>query len=985
MKIITLLITLAYAMDKAAPDDVSRITNTLTSTSDSGDADKAIAANVITQLCMGMGIVALFLFVRKRAPYLYYPNSELRPNHPCYKYNGVFNWFLPVISIEDAKLLGMTGLDGFMLLQTLKLLYRFFFLLSLVYVPVLCTSYYINNGTRPDTLFARLSIKGVGKTWIYTLCIVLVYITTILIFYILFIYYKRYVTLRQIYLVSPASLTSVETLKALSKQLSSYENSVEFINMSSKTVILNRLPSYLKSDQDVYDYVKELGIGDVRNAILIQDTYCLTKLYEKRDIILQNIEKEIHRAFVKIKKHFRTQTEEVKGSFRETFRGTLEMSADHVFTNMKFSIEEKVRLLNLFIQNGNKFLELAGDDTSYLIVYIEQLRYCNQKILEEKEKLSKMKDPTCEIDLNDAEIGPKTQADAAKSNGRPGNTPNRTPSISNIDRINYHEISIHNEDENIDKEVIEKGAVQMHRGTNNLPDVSQSMFIKTNLDEDVSFFSFKQIKNYSKYKNYFSLDLPTNKQRAFVTFGDAKQSGLIKQSQIGTRVFSPVAEASPAPNDIIWKNLTRTEVSCFFGKLGSLVMFIGYNILFYFTVSSLVRMLDLSGSDNIVLLSTIKKSPLLAAYYNGAITPAVYNLCITLSPFIISFLINLEGVKSFSLSQIRLMKLYSIFLFYNAFLSIFFSNSFFSIINNFLKDSNYKLDNLLNDLGKGYSEYSLFFMNTVIQRMIVGSLLTLLKPGPFFINFVVYHFQKRTRRMEEELHLSAPFDFGNAMPQVMLIFPIALSYACVCPIMVLLGFFYYYINYFVYKNELVYSQRNSYESGGIFWTETSLFLMLGVVAFQLSTVAALFAENYGNLILITVPLVILDIYFYDALRSLFNKNVKNYPLNEPEEEFLDEFSTKFIEERRAMLENWEEEEDAEDEDLFPITELGLHDRNIVTNTSHYKDPSTAIHISHIMLPSKFYRGVHFLRTFDFKNVYGFNLDASTYNHDSEDI
>ena len=77
-----------------------------------------------------------------------------------------------------------------------------------------------------------------------------------------------------------------------------------------------------------------------------------------------------------------------------------------------------------------------------------------------------------------------------------------------------------------------------------------------------------------------------------------------------------------------------------------------------------------------------------------------------------------------------------------------------------------------------------------------------------------------------------------------------------------------------------------------------------------------------------------------------------------------------------MLENWEETEEHDDEDLFPITELGLHDRNIITNTSHYKDPSTALNISHIMLPKNFYICIHYLKTFDFKNVFGFNAKRS---------
>lgn len=573
-----------------------------------------------------------------------------------------------------------------------------------------------------------------------------------------------------------------------------------------------------------------------------------------------------------------------------------------------------------------------------------------------------------------------TQKNKKEGDASEKNTTNhrftKTPNNTAVEEKGFKKLELVSDED----EDVKYKTKKQKQSQNVMPDVGKSLFVRADLKNDVSFFSLEQIKNFKEYKSYFSLDLPLQKRKAFVTFEDAKQSGVIKQSQIGTRVFSPVAIGAPAPNDIIWKNLTKTEISSFLGRLGSTFIFVAYNILFYFTVSTIVKMLGLKNADSNYLLSKIKASSTLTAFYEGIITPVVYNLCIFISPFIIDFLINLEGIYSYSVSQIRLMKLYSIFLFYNAFLSIFFSTSFFNMLNNFLTNNNYNVDNFLRDLGNGYSKYSLFFMNTTIQRIISGTVLTLLKPGPFFINFIVYHLQNRTRRQEAELHLSPPFDFGNVMPNVLLVFPITLSYGCVCPFMLFLGFLYYYINYYAYKNELVYSQVNQYESGGIFWSETSMFIVLGVLAFQLSTIATLFAERYKNVLYFTIPLFILDFYFYTALKTLFDKNIKNYPINEPEEEFLDEFSKLFLEERKELLENWDENEQAEDEDKFPIVELGIHDRNIVSNTSYYKDPSTVVNISHILLPSNFYVSIHFLRTFDYKNVFGFNYEAEQNTH-----
>ncbi|KAL6122192.1 early-responsive to dehydration stress protein [Nucleospora cyclopteri] len=921
------------------------------------EADAAIISNFVVQLIIGGLLILLFLICRRRAPWVYYPNSEMRPNHPCHAFNGILNWIKPLMTLEDTKTLGMVGMDGFMLLQTMKLIYRIFFVLSLLFCPILCVAYFQHDkGSSKTTYFERLSIKNVKSPAIFYTCIILMYVTTLLIFYLIFIYYKRYVTLRQVYLVSPASLTSVETLKSLGKQLSSYEDSIDFVNMTSTTVIMDRLPSYLKNDRDVYNYISDLHIGEIENAILIQDTYKLTQLYEERDMILQNIEKYIATAFTKIQRYFEEQKDRCEESFKETYNKTLERSAIRIFRNMRFSLEEKVRLLNCFITNGGKFLSMAGPGVSYVKVYLESFKKCNQRIVNEKERLRKDKGPDAEIVL-----------ESFNKSSREDDTHNDSNSGEKETRSNQHEKKMY----------VEKNSQNDHSLSEiiEIPEAAKSVFIPSNLEDNVSFFSFTQLCQFKKYRRYFSLDIPVNKRRAFVTFADPKQAGIIKQAQIGTRVFSPKASSAPAPNDIVWKNITKSEISCFFGQLGSTFIFIGYNILFYFTVSSILRMLDLEEQGSNFLLSKIKNNSFLETLYNGMITPLIYNTCILVSPYIIEFLINMEGISSYSLSQMRLMKLYSIFLFYNAFLAIFLSTSFFRIAKNIILNKDYKLNEFVNELGSGFIRYSLFFFNTVVQRMIVGTIMVLLKPVPFFMNFILYPLTTFTRRQEDELKMSPPFDFGNVMPQVLLVFPIALSYGCICPVMLPLGFCFYFFSYFVYKNELIYTSCNPYESGGVFWIEMTVFLVMGVIAFQLATFATMISMKYTNVLYYVIPLFIIDLYFYQAIGTLFHKNCTNYPLNEPEEEFLDEFASRFIVERKKMLKEWDEKMEAVDEDKIPVSELGIHDRNLVTNTSYYKDPSMVVNISEIKLPYNFYLCIHFLRTFDYKNVFGFNKDV----------
>lgn len=874
----------------------------LTGATDLTDCDSAITSNGYTQVSAFLVMMVLYFLFRRRAPWVYYPNIKNKPQHPCYQENpGLVSWIYPLITTKDTQLLSVVGLDGFMFLQTIKLLYRICFLISISAAPLLCYRFYnLQKKEKDSQLFIRLSIWRLTDKNLYWCILSISYLTTFLIFYLIFIYYKRYVTLRQLYLAAPATMTSIPQMKKISKELGSDQNSVDYINVASKTVFINRLPSTITNDEELEAYIKQLNIGEVESVSLVHDTYRLQKLYEQRDTVIQNMEKEITAAFNKTKKYFREEEQKCRESFGDLYSHDLEKAALVLFENTRFTMRERVNILNGFMKYGDRFLSKSWMNNAILGVHLDKLKEINNEILREKEELQHQ---------------------------------NREESIE-------------------------------------VPQANETLFTDTDVRNDVSFFSLKQIANFGKNKDLFTLDLPINRKKAFVTFKDQKTTGIVKQTKLGTRAFSSNIEPAPAPYDVLWKNITKAEMSGFFFGMISIGLYVLFNLAFLYIVIIIIQSLQVeNNTENYIFRLLFRgKSGKVSSLYQGILAPLIYNILLYFVPIIIKALIHMEDTYSYSGVQAKLMYRFSLFLFFNGFVATFICSLILTFVKGLHKEA-VTVDILISEFGESIVKSSVFFFNTIVQRMCIGSAMVILKPSAFLYNFVIAPIAITTRRQAKEREFSPPIDFGNHIPNLLLIMPIALVYSCICPVIVIAAWVFYLFSYIIYKNDLLFATRNDYESGGSYWKPSINFIMLSVIAFQFSTAAITFSSGNTMVAYMFGPLIFVSFVCSQGINEIFDKSSENFPMNGPEEKFLDNFSKKVMQERHQMLSEWKELDEEEDQDTIPISELGFVDKVSQLTGSFYRDPSTLASIGNLMLPKNFFMVIHFIKSFDKNNEF----------------
>lgn len=864
-------------------------------------SDSSIFHNISLQFIIAAILLAFFLALRPVLTWLYSPNTRNREKHPAYGFGGRILWMAPLMEISDTHLLSLIGMDSFMMLQTMKMLHRILVVLSLITLPTLGIFYLSSRDGKYDQLFLQLSIINIDSdSSIIYLAVVVAYVITFVILYMVYIYYKKYIGLRQLYIRNPSLLTAVPAIKKQQFHHGSLSRAIEYINMPVKTLYVTRLPPILKNDQDLRIYIDAIGAGVIVDCILIRNTHNLNELVFRRERCIRKLEKCIHNTIKNANKWSERNLARCR-DYMESFRGTSLLEASSDADNVEFSTSEKTRMFSAFLNGCPAFKEKRGD--MYLMqFYLDELEATNDAIKKEKGRLQE-----------------------------------EFRSEENIEEM----IRVENVVENLD-----------------------------GFGEDIDFFPVLQILNPEEHYRGFARDIPLGKRSGFVTFESQKSASAISQSLLSSRMFGVSAIRAPAPEDIIWPNLTMSSVKTYFNRMISFFFFIVFTVIFLtvvFGVASLTKIDYIEKVSGYSLPEYVKRHE---STIDGIVTPFIYNQLMGFSQILLTTFLKGEGVISYSEFQLKLMQRYFLFLFFNGFLALFFSSTFFSTIGDLVRGES-DITSVLKEFGKSLSRTSLFFCNATIQKCIVGNIILLVKPVTLVTQLFIRIFQRnRTRREKIESRFPENINFATYYPILFLVFPMCLIYSVISPIMLLIGALHFMNAYISLKNEFVYVASNEFEAGGVHWPTCCNHVIYSLLTMHVATACQLLSFNQkfkaGSMV---IP-ILLTIYFKFCLNKMFTKASDYHPINIQEEDYLDSFIRHYIRRRLKMLEEWVELAEKADSDTVELIHLNISDHSNLKKVYPYRDPNMNNAFSKLLLPKNFFKIIKFLEENDKKNVFG---------------
>ncbi|ELA46835.1 hypothetical protein VCUG_01679 [Vavraia culicis subsp. floridensis] len=899
------------------------------------DADKSIMVNASTQIVVYSVLFIIFLILRNKFRLIFSPNPRKKKIHPAYNHTGILNWILPIYRTTDIEMININGLDSYVMLSLFKMIATIFFYMIIFVTLPLC-GLYAFGAFNSEEIYFSLCYRNKDEYYVKLCSFVVVFIITTIVILVLYSYAKSFISLRQAYIRNPATMHPIEYMK---------KHSVEYVNAPSKSVLLTRLPTYLESSLDLSSYVSALGLGEQKNAMIVRDTRRYNKLLSRKKKIVIRLENEIYAIYRQ-----RTQTElsekEAGGNVNDGSAGSAStMELEEEKNSKIMPIEKKVHLLKALF-NDKKYDKLQGilselkknhDDIT------EELKKLNEDTTIEKNIVEIIQDELYDRDYSDKENlkGDDSfkSAEDKEGNGRSSSSGDKSKENRDDDLVKDDKGKDNNErsgeendvekggdetvvkDENRDKENDEEKNKENDEEKNkeNDEEKNKENDEEKNKDNDeenqgseknennlgsptnsVNSETYHACLRNAVFRSSFNLEIPYKTRAGIVSFKHQRSASILCQSLISSKMFSCIAEPAPAPNDIKYDNINKSPFIANMQRLLCSFLFVLFTLMFFYAVGLIASFCNLKYLEGKFtwLADLLKEHANWRATLNGILSPLAYNILMTIGPIFIRLIITLESNYSGTADQVSLMNRYSIFLFLNGFLSFVTTYSVHQL------SGLDEVKKVLEGLQTGLLKTSVFFMNALIQKALVGQVLILLQVGPLISKAFAYMFSNKTLRSKKQLEKSISLDFGTVYPNMLLIFAICLVYSILTPIILVVGFVFYISCFVVFKNEFIYCVKNETETGGVHFNFAATYIIYILIFFQTSTAVQYLTSHNMYLSLCLFVLAVLTFFLKNAFLKSFQRACAFYPLSLQEEHYIDSFTRTLLLSRVRFIKKW---------------------------------------------------------------------------------
>ncbi|KAI5171755.1 calcium permeable stress-gated cation channel [Nematocida sp. LUAm3] len=865
------------------------------------EADGAIRMNLFIQAGMAFGLFLLFIFLRRKMPWVYCTNTKSSPTHPARAYTGWLNWLIPVMTISDVEFFDLVGFDAFLFIETLKLLGIIFLLLSFILIPLLGAYYSLFGGGKVTQFLVRISLLTLPNNHRNANAIIpgiCTWVVSLGILYFFYMFYRRYIILRQLHLRDRSFSKSTPSIRRLVNEMHSVHKALEEIDLPSRTVLIRNIPAKINGKAAFLEYLKALDLvtESIEECFVVMNTKQLEKLIRRRKETIFKLEKEFQVLFMQmnvlsLEKDFYAKHIQSYDLGMDLISNAIAWSARNPEKEEKNPEKRIKELVSRFI-SSECVSSLSKENQK---ISIEKIRECmntikalNREIHEEREKAKKVEMPdNVEILLDE-----KALHDAYE-----------------IDRM---------------KPI---------------------------------FFSIWNILHLWRLYREFSQSIPKETRCGFVTFTTVEAANSMKMSLIGTGVFSCKAIEAPAPEEIIWYTLSEPEPARLFRKfVGAVItfVFVVFFMIFVFLVSSLI---NISTFDHIVMwvnpqLQAITSTPGFRSTFQAILIPSLYSFFLSLAPVALNAICLFEGSMSHTHFQKNFGKKYLFFLFVNGFLGLIFSTTMVSIL-----DREKEQTDIFEMISIPVVSSSIFFLNTLIQKTFFGLMMVLIEPGRIFFRLVENFLGGiRTRREEIDSYQPERINFGYHYPQVFLTFPMVLIYTVICPPFFLIGALYFLGAYLVYKTLFMYSHVSDTESGGGHWSLLCSSIFYSLLTFQVINIAHFLALRQYVILVFIVPLLVITVGMWQSFQNIFQERFNYLPSSSKELEEGSRFMYKVSLMRREQIKEWKESQTIE-KDVLTLTKETINTRK---DSYIYRDLSFLPSSCSAILPKWFYATIRYL-------------------------
>jgi hypothetical protein len=323
--------------------------------------------------------------------------------------------------------------------------------------------------------------------------------------------------------------------------------------------------------------------------------------------------------------------------------------------------------------------------------------------------------------------------------------------------------------------------------------------------------------------------------------------------------------------EVDWDNLHMPRADRTLRNLLGDVLYIVINIFFTIFVAMFASLLDLDVLERVLpfLGPLLKQFPKLRELIMGILGPLSLNIILALIPYLLLVLTYYQAYVDKADVQLAIMNKYSWLLFIQTFIV-----SLAGPVQEIIKavfEQNY--GPLLELLDKKAALTSAIFLNLTLQKALIGLILVLAKPSDILLALVRRVIvRESTPRAKRELNKPTSLPLGFLYPEyAVIVFQMCLSFSFITPLITLAGILFFSLAYFIFRAQLIFSDKIPHETGGIYWPSMSTHILFALVMAQFFTLIQFVSLRGRIQAFLLIPVMILTVLGMIMIKRRFRR------------------------------------------------------------------------------------------------------------------
>lgn len=852
-----------------------------------------IGVNLLFSVPVGIGFFFFLCYARRIFSSMY--TANIRRN-PTIKHGGWFGWLGTVWSVDDAMLLTLAGLDGFLTVQVYKMICMMLVVLAIPTLCFLMPLYYLtsvrDSGDERTTfgqhLFYSLSILVLPQNllWIPMLTC---YATTGISFYFIYSFCRAYLLQRQSYLIDAATMTGFVRMR---RMVDAFGGDVEaaraYANSVHRAIVLSGISA--RYSEERLRELLEAGLGPVETAHYLHSREKLRQaLHSCADYLVK--------------------LEQAYGDF---YTGLLCYVQQILATEEAANVDVD-RLMREFEEALARASQIPLDERCRLMLTVHDAAFmaqCRPKHLHDPmdtkrhrhaHNVSTITADEGDLDeygnarIEDAEPV-VTVKDAIIYFHHAVLAKNRKYEVRLAEFVAETDEDIAIERARMDSDDLEN-AVREDGGAAGAEGIDESIVRRRRHTHTM--FTYKSLGAVWKNLKDFKLTLWGTSRSAVVVFRKKETATIASQVVLSRRPFSMQAVAAPAADDLIWSNLYLPPADRALRRIAGEILYLCLNIFFTLTATTISSLLQLEELEKLLpfIKPVIDFTPSFRVVIRGILAPLGLALSYLIVPYALNSIGMYQGRTSKTGIEGWVVGRYAWFLFVQLFVIGFFpGQNVLQIINSWTSGD---LRERLSTMQANLPSKSVFFINSTIQKTFITMSMSAAKPTALLLHWF-YNVDKKAR--SKLFPPSRPVYFRIIFTeQCVFVFLMCMAFMIVTPIFLPFGILFFTTAYYVMRHNLIFSDIVVHESGGIYWQAISQHVLAGITMAQVFLLFQLIVDKRILESIMMMPLIIGTFFGILFVQRIFKEKSQHTPQTREDEDAVQALLTDIGRRQRDLL------------------------------------------------------------------------------------